>query len=74
MFRSRYDGDATTFAPDGRLLQVENATKAVSQGMPTVAIRNSKYAVVACIMHAPTDFSDCQPKIFKIDEHIWSHC
>lgn len=70
MFRSRYDGDATTFSPEGRILQVENAMKAVQQGMPTVAIRSKTHAVVACIMHSPSEFSSFQPKIFKIDDHI----
>jgi 20S proteasome subunit alpha 6 len=70
MFRSRYDGDAGTFSPEGRILQVDNAIKAVQQGMPTVAIRSSTHAVVAAVMHAPTEFSSFQPKLFKIDEHI----
>ena len=70
MFRSRYDGDATTFSPEGRILQVENAMKAVQQGMPTVGIRSRTHAVVACTMHSPSEFSSFQPKIFKIDEHI----
>ncbi|KAH0789376.1 20S proteasome subunit alpha type 1 [Histomonas meleagridis] len=70
MFRSRYDGDATTFSPEGRILQVENAMKAVQQGMPTVAIRSKTHAVLACIMHNPSEFSSYQPKIFKIDDHI----
>ncbi|OHT15662.1 Family T1, proteasome alpha subunit, threonine peptidase [Tritrichomonas foetus] len=70
MFRSRYDGDTTTFSPEGRLLQVENAMKAVQQGMSTVGIRSQTHAVIACIMHSPSEFSSFQPKIFKIDEHI----
>jgi 20S proteasome subunit alpha 6 len=69
-FRSRYDGDATTFSPEGRILQVDNAMKAVQQGMPTVAIRSRTHAVVGCVMHSPSEFSSFQPKIFKIDEHI----
>ena len=70
MFRSRYDGDATTFSPEGRILQVENAMKAVQQGMPTVGIRSKTHAVLACVMHSPSEFSSFQPKIFRIDEHI----
>lgn len=70
MFRSKYDGDATTFSPEGRILQVENAMKAVQQGMPTIGIRSNTHAVVACVMHAPSEFSSFQPKIFKIDQHI----
>lgn len=70
MFRSRYDGDATTFSPEGRILQVENAMKAVQQGMPTVGIRSKTHAVLGCVMHSPSKFSSFQPKIFKIDEHI----
>ena len=70
MFRSRYDGDATTFSPEGRILQVENAMKAVQQGMPTVGLKSKTHAVIACVMHAPSEFSSHQPKIFQIDEHI----
>ena len=70
MFRSRYDGDATTFSPEGRILQVENAMKAVQQGMPTVGIRSKTHAVLACVMHKPSEFSSFQPKLFRIDEHI----
>lgn len=70
MFRSRYDDDPTTFNPEGRILQVENAEKSVTQGMPTVAICSKTHAVVACIMHSPSQFSSYQEKIFKIDEHI----
>jgi 20S proteasome subunit alpha 6 len=70
MFRSRYDADATTFSPEGHILQVNNAIKAVQQGMPTVGIRSQTHAVLACVMHSPSEFSSFQPKIFKIDEHI----
>jgi 20S proteasome subunit alpha 6 len=70
MFRSRYDGDATTFSPEGRILQVDNAMKAVQQGMPTVGLHSDTHAVIACVMHSPSEFSSFQPKIFKIDEHL----
>lgn len=70
MFRSKYDGDATTWSPEGRILQVENAMKAIEQGMPTVAIKSKTHIVLAGVMHRPSDFSSCQPKIFRIDEHI----
>jgi 20S proteasome subunit alpha 6 len=70
MFRSRYDGDATTFSPEGRILQVDNAMKAVQQGMPTVGIRSRTHAVIGCVMHSPSEFSSFQPKVFKIDEHV----
>ena len=70
MFRSRYDGDATTFSPEGKILQVEYAMKAVQQGMPTVGLKSKTHAIIACVMHAPSEFSSHQPKIFKIDQHI----
>jgi 20S proteasome subunit alpha 6 len=70
MFRSRYDGDATQFSPEGRILQVDNAMKAVQQGMPTVGLHSTTHSAVACLMHSPSEFSSFQPKIFKIDEHI----
>jgi 20S proteasome subunit alpha 6 len=70
MFRSRYDGDTTTFSPEGRILQVDNAMKAVQQGMPTVGLRSKTHAVVAGVMHNPSEFSSFQPKIFRIDEHL----
>jgi len=70
MFRSRYDGDATTFSNEGRIHQVENAVKAVQQGMPIVGLKSKTHAVLACVMHAPSEFSSHQPKVFKIDSHI----
>lgn len=70
MFRSKYDENATTFSPEGRILQVENAMKAVQQGMPTVGLKSKTHAVIAGVMHSPSEFSSHQPKIFKIDQHI----
>ena len=70
MFRSKYDSDATTFSPEGRILQVEHAMKAVQQGMATVGIRSKTHAVIACKMHKASQFTSYQQKVFRIDEHI----
>lgn len=70
MFRSKYDINVNTFSEEGKLVQVESAMKAVSQGMPTVGIKSKTHAVLACVMHAPSEYSDHQPKLFKIDDHI----
>jgi 20S proteasome subunit alpha 6 len=72
MFRTTYsfDADATTYSPEGRIRQVDNAMKAVGQGMATVGIRSRTHALVACLMHSPSQFSSHQQKIFKIDDHI----
>jgi 20S proteasome subunit alpha 6 len=72
MFRTTYsyDADAMTYSPEGRIRQVDNAMKAVGQGMATVGLRSRTHALVACVMHSPSHFSSHQQKIFKVDDHI----
>jgi len=51
MNRNDYDGDTTTFSPQGRIHQVEYAMEAVKQGSTAVACVGGKegWAVVAAI-------------------------
>jgi 20S proteasome subunit alpha 6 len=72
MFRTTYsyDADVMTYSPEGRIRQVDNAMKAVRQGMATVGLRSRTHALVACVMHSPSHFSSHQQEIFKFDEHI----
>jgi 20S proteasome subunit alpha 6 len=50
MFRNQYDGDNTTWSPQGRIHQVEYAMEAVKQGSATVGIKSSTHAIVVAVM------------------------
>lgn len=65
-----YDTDATTFAPNGRLFQVEYAQEAVKQGSPVVGARSKTHAVVVALKRAPSTLASYSQKIFKLDEHM----
>lgn len=49
MFRNQYDGDNTTWSPQGRIHQVEYAMEAVKQGSATVGIKSETHAVVVAL-------------------------
>lgn len=49
MFNNQYDNDATTWSPQGRLLQVEYATEAVKQGSIAIGCRNQSYCVLLAL-------------------------
>jgi 20S proteasome subunit alpha 6 len=71
MFRNNYDTDITTWAPQGRLFQVEYAMETVKQGAPTVGLKNKTHVVLAALKRSPTaELSSYQEKIFKLDEHV----
>ena len=46
---AQYDNDATTWSPQGRLLQVEYACEAVQQGSVCVGLRNDQAAVLLAL-------------------------
>mmetsp|Transcript_48673 Transcript_48673/g.126315 ORF Transcript_48673/g.126315 Transcript_48673/m.126315 type:complete len:251 (+) Transcript_48673:83-835(+) len=70
MFRNQYDGDVTTFSPEGRLHQVEYAMEAVKQGSAAVGARSKTHCVVAALKRAPSKLSSYQRKIIEIDDNI----
>lgn len=72
---SRYDGRTTTFAPDGRLYQVEYAIEAIHQAAPAVGIL-AKDGIVLAVQKgmdskllAPSKHSE---KIYPLDDHVIS--
>ena len=46
---AQYDNDATTWSPQGRLLQVEYACEAVQQGSVCLGVRNESTAVLLAL-------------------------
>merc|ERR1711865_946884 len=62
--------DCITFAPSGRILQVEYATKAVEQGEAVLGLRSGKEVVLCSIKRAQSQLAETQQKIFKIDNHL----
>ncbi len=67
-----YDRVATMFSPDGRLYQVEYASKIVSQGTMGAALKYSKGILFAVDKKIPSKLMipSSVEKLFKIDEHI----
>jgi len=71
MFRNNnYDMDCITFAPSGRILQVEYAMKAVEQGEAVLGLRSETDVVLCSIKRAQSQLAETQQKIFKIDNHL----
>lgn len=69
MFRNLYDGDSTTWSPQGRLFQLEYAMEAVKQGSCTVGLRSKTHAIVVTLKRASSELGSHQQKIFEIDTH-----
>ncbi len=69
---SGYDRTATMFSPDGRLYQVEYASKIVSQGTVGVALKYSDGIIFGADKHIASKLvlPDSIEKLFKIDDHI----
>lgn len=67
-----YDRSATMFSPDGYILQVEYAEKAVKQGSATIGINCSDGVLIVAdkgirdILIVP----ESAEKIYEVDEHI----
>lgn len=70
MFRSQYDGDITTWSPQGRIHQIEYAMEAVKQGSACVALKSKTHAVLVSLKRTSSELGAYQQKIFKIDDHI----
>ena len=69
-----YDRAITVFSPDGRLLQVEYAKKAVSQGAMTMGIvyKDGVLLIADRRIREKLQVSESIKKIYKIDNHILS--
>ena len=64
-----YDRSTILFSPDGRIIQVEYARKAMNRGSPSIAVKNSDSVVLAGrrkkdVIVLPNK------KVFLVDEHI----
>jgi len=71
MYRNhQYDTDCITWAPSGRIFQVEYAMEAVKQGTPVVGLRSKTHVVLASFKKAQSELAHYQQKIFKIDDHM----
>ncbi len=69
---SGYDRTATMFSPDGRLYQVEYASKIVSQGTIGVALKYGDGVVFGTDKHIASKLvlPESIEKLFKLDDHI----
>jgi proteasome alpha subunit len=67
-----YDRSATMFAPDGHILQVEYAGKAVKQGTASIGLNCSDGVLIVADKGQKDSLiiPDSTDKIFEIDEHI----
>jgi len=69
---SNYDRSATMFSPDGRLYQVEYASKIVSQGTMGVACKYTNGVLFGAYKKISSKLliPESVEKIFQIDDHI----
>ena len=67
-----YDHGITTFSPDGRLFQVENARETVKRGTTTAALKFKDGVVLVCDKRIISRLiiPDSIEKMFKIDGHV----
>jgi len=70
MFRNTYDGDNTTFSPQGRIFQVEYALEAVKQGSASVGLRSNTHVVLLALKRSAGELASYQKKLIRIDDHI----
>ena len=69
---AHYDEINTMFSPEGRLLQVEYALKAVNRGSSITSLKYDKGVLLLAIkpQHSPLLETNSQEKIFQLDHHI----
>ena len=67
-----YDRVATMFSPDGRLYQVEYASKIVAQGTLSVGLVFNGGVLFGADKKVPTKLClpDSIEKVFLVDEHV----
>jgi len=70
MFRSQYDGDISTWSPQGRIHQIEYAMEAVKQGSACVGLKSKMFAVISTLKRSSSALGSFQKKIFRIDDHV----
>jgi len=70
MLANQYDGDITTWSPQGRLFQIEYALESVKQGSCCVGLKSDRYAVICTLKRSSSKLASYQKKIFKIDDHL----
>merc|ERR1712086_67539 len=70
--RSEYDRGVNTFSPEGRLIQVEYAIKAVQHGSTAIGIATPEGCVLACEkrLTSPLMEPSSVEKILEVDDHI----
>ena len=66
----RYDTDCVTWNPDGKLLQVNYACEAVTQGTICIALKSDTAGVLVAVKKNPTKLACYQEKIHKISDNI----
>lgn len=70
MFRNQYDGDISTWSPQGRLHQIEYAMEAVKQGSAAIGLKSKTHVIIAAIKRSTDELASYQRKVFKVDDHI----
>jgi len=68
--KNDYDTDITVWSPQGRLIQVEYALEAVSQGSACVGLKSKENVVLVGLQRSSSELSTYLKKLFKIDEKI----
>eukprot|EP01116_Phalansterium_solitarium_P016554 TRINITY_DN3864_c0_g1_i4.p1 TRINITY_DN3864_c0_g1~~TRINITY_DN3864_c0_g1_i4.p1 ORF type:complete len:228 (+),score=52.45 TRINITY_DN3864_c0_g1_i4:166-849(+) len=70
MFRNHYDGDISTWSPQGRIFQIEYSMEAVKQGSASVGLKSDKFVVLAGLKRSSSELGSYQKKVFRIDDHL----
>ena len=66
----KYDVDAVTWNPQGKLQQIDYAKEAVKQGSICLAIKSKTEAVMVTVKKNPSKLACYQEKLFKISDNI----
>jgi len=70
MWRNFYDQSCTTWAPQGRIFQVDYANEAVKQSSVSIGLRSNTHAVVVGLKRSSHEMAGYQEKVFKLDDHV----
>ena len=66
----KYDVDAVTWNPQGKLQQIDYAKEAVKQGSVCLALKSKSEAVMVTVKKNPNKLACYQEKTFKISDQI----